>query len=197
MATPPAFGNVDYQQALLNLMPRGRIWRRDPEAIEAQLLGALAPTYTRSTEAAAQLMLDASPATTFNLLTEWEESLGLPDPCTPLDPTFEQRQLAVAANWGARGDMTVDYYVTLAAALGFEITITEFAPSRFGKPFGQPFYGVAWAFVWQVNAPTYTVEYLEFGQPFGEAFSTYGNTEMQCRIKQAAPAHTTVLFNYS
>jgi uncharacterized protein YmfQ (DUF2313 family) len=197
MPTPPAFGDADFQQALLNVMPRGRIWPRYGGSVQAELMGALAPSYTRSTAAAAQLLLDASPDTTVNLLPEWEESLGLPDPCTPPNPTFEQRQASVRAKWGARGDMTVGYYIDLALLLGYVITITEFAPRRFGQPFGQPLYGDAWAFAWQVSAPTFTIIDRQFGEPFGEPYAFWSNSELQCRIKAAAPAHTTVLFSYS
>jgi uncharacterized protein YmfQ (DUF2313 family) len=197
MPSPPAFGSADFRQALSNLMPRGRIWPRDSGAIQTELMGALAPTYARSTAAGAQVLIDTFPDATVNLLPEWEASLGLPDPCTPLNPTFQQRQQAVAAKWAARGDMTIGYYTTLAANLGYPITITEFSPFKFGETFGLPLYGVAWAFAWQVNAPTYEVEYLRFGQPLGEPFATWGSSEMQCRIRQAAPAHTVVLFNYS
>ena len=97
MPTPPAFGDADYQQAMLRLLPSGRVWRRDPASTLSAVMLALAPTYTRSTAAAAQVLIDASPATTQNLLVEWENSLGLPDPCTAPNPSIEQRQAAVRA----------------------------------------------------------------------------------------------------
>ena len=128
MATPPALSDADFQAALLRLMPRGRVWRNDPESNLSALAGALAPSWTRNTAAAAQVLIDASPATTQNLLVEWENSLGLPDPCTAPNPSIEQRQAAVRAKFGARGALTTAYFITLAAALGFTITITEFSP---------------------------------------------------------------------
>ena len=128
MPTPPAFGDADFQQAMLRLLPSGRVWRRDPDSNLSAVMLALAPTYTRNTAAAAQVLIDASPATTQNLLVEWENSLGLPDPWWATNPSIEQRQAAVRAKWGARGALTPAYFIALADALGFAITVTEFSP---------------------------------------------------------------------
>jgi len=138
MATPPALSDADFQAALLRLMPRGRVWRNDPGSNLSALAGALAPSWTRNTAAAAQVLIDASPATTQNLLVEWENSLGLPDPCTAPNPSIEQRQAAVRAKFGARGALTTAYFITLAAALGFTITITEFSPYTVDMPCDEP-----------------------------------------------------------
>lgn len=198
MSAPQAFGDADYQTAMLDLLPRGRIWRRDPGSVLARVLGALAPTYTRSMGAAIQLLVDTLPATTLNLLPEWEASLGLPDPCAGLAPTIQLRQRQVAARWAARGGQSKDYFIKLAASLGYTITITEYTPSMFGHPFGLPFAGTAWAYVWQVNAPTFTVERFLFGHDaFGEPFASWDNTVLQCEIQRLAPAHTKVIFSYS
>ena len=52
--------------------------------------------------------------------------------------------------------------------------------------------------MWQVNAPTITVSYFELGESsWGDAFWTVGNTELECRIRAIAPAHTLVIFSYS
>jgi uncharacterized protein YmfQ (DUF2313 family) len=198
MPVPPAFGDEDYHQAMLNLLPRGIIWRRDPTAILSATLLALAPTYTRSTQSAAQLLIDTNPDTTVNLLTEWEESLGLPDPCTPLNPTLLQRQAAVRAKFGARGSLSLAYYIALAAALGFTITITEFQPFNVGQVVGLPLYGPAWAFAWQINAPAVTTFYFSVGSSaVGDALTSYDAPELVCRITRDAPAETTVFFVFS
>lgn len=198
MPTPLAFGAADFQQALLALMPRGRIWRRDSASIQAQLLGALSPSYERSTRAAAQLLVDAMPTTTLNLLPEWESSLGLPDDCAPAGQLTSQRQAAVAARWAARGGQSASYLINLAARLGYTITITQYAPARFGlAKFGDPMRGSAWAYAFSVNAPLESIAYAQFGSSkFGEPFAAWGNQVLECAIKRAAPAHTLPLFAY-
>ena len=93
MAIPPRFTDADFQQAMLRLLPQGRVWRRDSGSNLSALFLALAPAYTRNTEAAAQVLIDARPATTDNLLVEWENSLGLPDPCTAANPSLSARYM--------------------------------------------------------------------------------------------------------
>lgn len=183
MPTPPLFGDEDYGQAMGRLMLKGRIWRTDAAATLTTLLDALAPTYARTTAAAAQLLTDASPATTLNLLEEWEKSLGLPDPCTPLNPTIEQRQAAVRAKWGARGGQSIAYFTAYAADLGFTITITELSASDYA---------------WQINAPSITSSYFTLGSGnLGDYFWVVGNAEFECRMRQIMPAHTVLTFVYS
>jgi uncharacterized protein YmfQ (DUF2313 family) len=198
MPNIPQFGDQDYQQAMQALLPRGLAWRGDAGSVLSAVLLALAPTYTRSTAAAAALLVDAFPETTLNLLPEWESSLGLPDACTPANPTLQARQAAVRAKWGERGGQNRQYFISYAATLGYPITLTEFAPFTVGEPVGRPIYGVAWAFAWQVNAPTFSVQRFRVGHDTaGEPLASWGNTVLQCELQRLAPAHTTVLFSYS
>ena len=192
------FGDQDYQQAMLRLLPKGRAWRSDAGSNLAAVLLALAPTYTRSTAAAAALLVDAFPETTLNLLPEWEASLGLPDPCLGPNPTLQQRQDGVRAKFAQRGGQSVAFFTAQAAAIGYPITVTQFAPFTVGQVVGLPLYGVAWAFAWQVNAPTFSVHYFEVGHDnVGEPLASWGNTTLQCELGRLAPAHTTLLFSYS
>lgn len=189
---------ADFLAAFQRLLPRGRIWPRAPDAVQTQALAALMPTYVRSTQSANGLLVDAFPATADNLLPEWEATLGLPDPCAGVSPTLALRRAQVVARLTATGGQSIGYFTAFAAALGYPITITQFAPARFGRPFGQPLCGPAWAFAWQVNAPTFTVQRFRFGQDaFGEPFAAWGNRVLQCELQRLKPAHTTLLFSYS
>ena len=198
MAVPPQFNDADFQQAMLRLLPQGRIWRRDPGSNLSALFLALAPAYTRNTEAAAQVLVDASPATTQNLLVEWEDSLGLPDPCTGANPSLQQRRAAVRAKWGARGSLTIPYFINLAANLGFAITIQEFAPFAVDMPCDLPLNGPEWAFVWQVNAPQITTFYFSVDRSsVDDPLESYDAGELVCRIAADAPAETLVFFTFT
>ncbi len=198
MASPPLFGDSDFQQAMQRLLPPGRAWRVDTTSNLSALLLALAPTYTRSTAAAAQVLVDADPDTTVNLLDEWEESLGLPDPCTPLNPSLTQRQAAVRAKWGGRGGLNTGYFIALAANLGFTITITEFRPFAADMACDGPDYDPAWGSAWQVNAPQVTTLYFSAYQSNADdPLETYDSAELICRLVTNAPAETTVIFQFT
>ena len=99
----PVYSASDYAQAMANLLPRGAAWSRNPASTMMSLLTALAPTYERSGAAAANLIPDVSPASTTDFVVEWEETLGLPDACTPANPTLEQRKAAILAKFIAAG----------------------------------------------------------------------------------------------
>jgi uncharacterized protein YmfQ (DUF2313 family) len=193
----PNYGAADYLQALQALLPRGRVWPRDPDATQTKVLSGLTPVFERLTARANNLLIDAFPGSTYELLPEWEATLGLPDPCAGTAPTTQQRVAQVVARVTASGGQSIAYYTAVAAALGYQITITQFVPSRFGKAFGTLFGGTAWAFAWQVNAPTFTINTLQFGGSFGTPFASWGNNVLQCELQRIAPAHTTLLFSYS
>ncbi len=198
MAVAPSYSAVDVQQAMMRLLPRGRIWRRDPGSMLSALFLALAPTYVRNLASAAQVLVDASPATTVNLLVEWERSLGLPDPCTAANPTIQMRQAAVRAKWGARGALTIGYFVTLAANLGYAVTITEFTPYTVDMPVDGPLLDPAWGFIWQIHAPEIVTFYFSVDESgVDDALETYDAGELVCRIAADAPAGTVVFFTFS
>ena len=193
----PNFGAADYLSALQALLPRGRVWPRDPDATQTKVLSGFVPCIAQLNARANFLLIDAFPPSTFELLPEWESTLGLPDPCAGEAPTTQQRVSQVVARLIATGGQSIPYFTAIAAALGYAITITQFVPSRFGKKFGTSFGDVAWAFAWQVNAPTFTIASLQFGGAFGIPFASWGNNVLQCELQRLAPAHTTVLFSYS
>ncbi len=172
----------DYLAAMMSLGHRGRAWPIEPGTVRAAVMTGLAQSYVRSGARAVNLIVDASPATTNELLPEWEKSLGLPDPCTPLNPSTAQRKAAVLAKFIAFGGQSADYYIAVAAALGYTITITELPT---------PYH-------WRINAPTLTVSYFELNSGVcGDYFWTAGNAEFECRIRQIMPAHTVLTFSYT
>lgn len=195
MATPQ-YSAAEYLRALQSLMPRGRIWPRDPDATQTKVLGSLTPTYARHNIRCAQLLVDAFPLTTYELLPEWEETLGLPDPCAGEAPTVAARRAQVVARLKAQGGQSVAYYIAFAAALGYTITITEYVPARAGVlRAGQPLNGTDWAHAWSVSSPTYTITYAKAGVlAAGEPLAFWGNTVLTCELAAVKPAHTVLIF---
>ena len=195
----PNYQDADFAAALQAHLPTGPIWPRDPGSVQAQVCQALMRQYTRLHDRSVNLLSDAFPVAPVELLPEWEATLGLPDPCAGVSPTVQQRQQQVNARFVASGGQSVPYFVTLAANLGYAVTITEFAPFRVGvSSVGEALSnGAAWENAWQVNAPTFTIEYFTVGRDaVGEPLAQWGNTVLQCEMQRLAPAHTTVTFRY-
>lgn len=197
------YGQEDFSRALQDLLPRGRAFPRGRALapVQAAVMDALADGfYATHTRAVALLDRESDPAYAVELLPEWERDYGLPDTCTVAAPTIEQRQAAVLAKIASSpGGQSIAYYTQVAAALGYAITITEYQPFRFGMShFGDLLAGPGWQFVWQVNALQITLHFFRLGiSAFGEYFSWLDTTELECRLNQIKPAHTTLIFRYS
>ncbi|MPW16898.1 DUF2313 domain-containing protein [Paraburkholderia sp. CNPSo 3157] len=195
----PNYTAADFLKALQGLMPRGRVWPRDPDAVQTQVLSGLAPSYERATARANYLLKDAFPATTYELLPEWESTLGLPDPCAGSAPSIAQRQAQVLARFVGVGGPTIASLTAFAANLGYTVTVAQFAPARVGQSrVGQPLCGLAWAFAWQITAPLNTVVRSRVGiSAAGDPLASWGNSVLECEIKAIMPAHTIPIFAYA
>jgi len=154
----PLYANGDYTKALQGLLPRGRAWSREPDAVQTSVLSAFAPSFQRSNASANGLITGAFPATatTTSMLTEWEKTLGLPGRFGAPVGTQSQRQAAVVASLTGLGGQSIAYFVTYAAQLGYSITIEQFKPWGCDDDCDAYLYGLEWAFAWQVNVATGT-----------------------------------------
>lgn len=190
------YSRDDFLSAYLQLLPNGAVWPKETSSVQAQVLRPLMATWEALAASDAALLVDSFPATTTELLTEWQESLGLPDPCAGDNPTLAQQRSQVVSRLTDSGGCSVPYFINYAATLGYTITITEFLPSRFGKKFGSTFGGEDWAYAWQVNVPEFVITKLKFDDQFGKVFASWGNTVLQCELERIKPAHTVLMFNY-
>lgn len=195
----PQYSAEDFLSALLNLMPRGAVWPRDPDSTVSKTLGTLAPTWARHTQRNNYLIQDAFPSATVELLHEWEQTLGLPDPCAGISPTLQGRQAQVLARLTANGGQSIQYFTDYAAALGYTITISEYSPFRVGQHrMGTPINGPDWAHAWSVRSAINTVTQFRIGSSgMGEPLQSWGNDVLQCVINEIKPAHTALNFIYS
>lgn len=195
----PNYSAADYLSAMQALMPRGRVWPREPDAVMTQVLSGLSQSFARHTERSNYLLVDAFPATAVELLPEWEATLGLPDPCAGPSPTVAARQAQVVARLTNSGGQSPAYFVRYAGLLGYTITITEFAPARVGQSrVGQPLNGNDWAFAWRINAPLNTISQSRVGiARAGEPLASWGNAVLECEIRELVPAHTIPIFAYA
>lgn len=194
----PNYQASDFLTALQGLMPRGLAWPKDAAAVMAQSMSGLSPTWARHTLQNNNLLVDAFPSTTFQLLPEWEATLGLPDPCAGESPTIQQRRAQVVARFTNGGGQSLPYFVQFAASLGYDVSIEEFAPARANQSrCGSPCYSEAWAFAWAIEMPLSTVTYARAGLSVaGEPLASWGNAVLQCEMARISPAHTVLQFQY-
>ncbi len=195
----PSYSAADYLGAMQALLPRGKVWPRDPDATQTKLLLGLVQSYARSDARARQLLVDAFPITAVELLTEWEASLGLPDSCAGSPGTIAERQELVLAKLQEPGGMSKVYFLNLAAALGYlDTTITEFSPAACEMSCEAPVVDDSWRLVWTVNLPHEGINHTFFlsDARCDGRIDSYAFGALECQFMRLKPAHTYVIFTY-
>ena len=189
----------EYREHLKALLPPGQAFPRDPGATIETLLDGMAQELARIDARGEALTFEANPQTTSEMLTDWERVAGLPDKCSgSLETTQQGRRQVLLAKLTSTGGQSVAYFIEVAAALGYTVTITEFRPFRAGmSEAGDAITNGDWIYAWQVNAPEVTVIPFRAGRSTaGEPLRAWGNDTLECKINQLKPAHTIALFAY-
>jgi len=194
----PAISAEDYAAALLSLLPTGPAWPRDDDATIPAVARGLSDRAAAIHQRAADLLAEVWPGTTVELLAEWEASLGLPDPCVGPGQSTTQRRAAVMARLTAVGGQSIPYLVSVAAALGYAITIEEHQPAAAGiLRAGAPLGGEDWAHAITVHAPEATIVPAVAGRMVaGDPLRAWGNEALQCVLSRLRPAHSVIRFSY-
>ncbi|MFN3748212.1 MAG: YmfQ family protein [Sphingorhabdus sp.] len=196
---------IAYREQLASLLPRGLAWLRAPGSIMAKLVEGIADEFGRFDARAFRLLDEADPGTALELLSDWERVAGLPDNCLPVTGSISERQRRVTRKIAGIGGQSRAYFIELAAVLGVEIAIEEFAPLRAGFRAGAAAYGQDWQFAWRVRVLAFSeasglvVRSERFRAGVGRAgdrLRSFSVQELECTIRRAAPAHTKVLFAY-
>lgn len=194
-----SLGADDFRAMLQNLLPQGPAWPRETDSVQSRILAGAADGLARVHALAALLTeVEADPRLTTLLLPEWERAYGLPDPCTPLSPSLPQRRAALLARIAAQGGASPAYFVSVAAALGFAITITEFPVFDTDSDVEAAINDEDWAFAWQVNGAGVTLQEIDVEEwTVEDPLTTWGNNTLTCTLRQIAPAHTILIFSFT
>ena len=189
----------EYASLMKSLLPPGIAFPREPGTNIEQVLLGCAVELSRLESRADALAVDVNPLDTLELLPDWERAAGLPDKCSgTLEATLQGRRNVLVAKLTSTGGQSKSYFISVAKALGFEITISEFRPFRAGiSQAGDPLTNGDWIFAWRVNSTETTIIEFRAGlSAAGEPLRDWGNDALECKINQLKPAHTIVLFGY-
>lgn len=199
---------------VLACAPRGEAWGTDESsdgngAAPIQLkywrgvAACIASLYRWSFEVATQAF---PTALTFSL-ADWEAELGLPDPCGSSEQGFEVRKAAVRAKLVAQGGASPGYFICVARAAGYDITIEEPAGFELGPGGselglgGGELTGSDPESVWIVRPAGFRMFEFDLGAGGGELGS--GGTRLvsytdiaglECLLRRIAPVHTQLVF---
>jgi uncharacterized protein YmfQ (DUF2313 family) len=146
------------------------------------------------------LIREAVPGLSRELLTQWETDLGLPDACTPLASTVEERaQVAHAKYTGNYFGQSTKFFIEYAASLGATIRVKEFTGigsafrvdiNRVDRMPGTetPAERIFGSRLWNIGSKFKWIIYID------AVFGDVSEAQIKCRIRQLVPAHTELTF---
>lgn len=195
------FSAESYKNQLLALFPAGAAWDDARTGNLGVLAQAMADELARVDVRALQLAADWIPSNAIELLPDWERALALPDNCFPdQSQSVGQRQAAAVEKFTRLGLQTPAYFVSLAASLGYTVTIEEYFPFSAGSGMaGAPVVDEEWAYTWKVRVQGQQQEITDFEvgrSAVGEALRSWGNSLIECVINRQKPAHTVAIYSY-
>lgn len=188
-----------YTGQLAALLPTGLAWPRAPDTVLQKLLTAWANEMALVDARANELILEANPTESQALLTDWARVTDVPDVCFTGTVNTTQLRTMVLDRLLSLAIPTPGYFVDLAAALGFAITVTEFRVSTVEDDVESYINDEPWAHAWQVNTALNSAISPMAVDDDVESFmeSWNNNAELECAINRAKPAHTHVIFSYT
>ncbi|WP_299374822.1 putative phage tail protein, partial [uncultured Kiloniella sp.] len=192
-----------YVSHLQRLLPQGMAWPREQLSSLTKLISGMAGELTRVHNRAFNLIEEADPRTSIELLPDWERVTGLPDSCSAgIATTFQERRSAVVNKLNERGGQSVPYFQGIAARLGYSIELIEYKPFIFGisqlgiKTLDGP---DDVRFSWRVNVTEPRVTWFRMGvSELGiDPLAKIDRAEdLECRLHKLKPAQTNLYFGY-
>ena len=208
-----------YKRALTDLLPDGLLWERI-KTDGTGLFRALAAEFSRVDSRGADLLLEFGPGTATELIDDWETLLGIPDECSEAQDDLAKRRAQARAKLASLGGMNSEFFVELAAQLGFDAVVRDYELFRVGKSrvggrlsnaydaardqfrvgshrVGDRLKRFGWRYTFEVNTEASMVEAFRVGYGrVGDRLRTFENPLLECMIKKAKPAHTSVFFTF-
>ncbi len=180
-------------RVLGHLLPSGRLLRPVPGSNLERLLEALAAAFADVELRVLDLVDEADPRSTFELVGEWERALGLPGECLPAPLlNLSLRRVAILARLRRSVEQSSSDFVALALSLGFEVELFEPRPFRCGiSACGDGLWGEESVWTFYVHAPAASPFYADAGDAVcGQRITDWSNELLECELASWRPAHT-------
>ncbi|PIR25599.1 MAG: hypothetical protein COX62_01405 [Deltaproteobacteria bacterium CG_4_10_14_0_2_um_filter_43_8] len=179
-------GLQKFKALMRKLLPRGKAWNKEDGSAISLLTDSMAVEFCRVEDRYIQLLVEADPNRTLELISDWERYLGLPDACVddPESQTLDQRRDQIKQKLANNNRQSRQFFEDLLEGFGFdeaEFEIIECRVSRCGEARcgDARSTGLECMFVIEINLPV---------QP--------DDLYMLCKIQELKPAHTFVVFNF-
>ncbi|MBX9944960.1 MAG: DUF2313 domain-containing protein, partial [Reyranella sp.] len=192
---------VSYARQMLAVFPTGPIWPTDLAGVWGGVLLGSADELVRVDQGADRLLRELDPRTTFDMLGDWEQAYGLPDPCTAPPATIDGRRRRLVQLVTMKGSLSKRFLTELAYDLGYDVLLEEFAPATMGvSRCGETMDGADWRWALFVHAPPTALQQAYAGDSyFGERILDFGISSLECVLRRHVPATSLpgLIFGYA
>lgn len=188
----------DYLQEFLRLLPEGPVWSRDLDSMQTRVLKVPAEMMARIDAKAQGLIAEVDPRAAKDLLEDWERNYGLPDECTSLAATPEDRRRRLYQKVVWQGGQSKQFFVDLVESLGYPGSmVTEFRPFRANSKCNAGLNQNGWRFAWRITVPSKTtVRKFTAISPCNSPLQRWGDDTLACILSAYKPAHTILFIAY-
>ncbi len=180
----------DFARLLMSLLPPSKwgFWTRDLNSNTYKYMLGLGKEFVRVDQRIEDLLNECLTLQADELLEEWEADFGLPEDGYALASTTEGRRKEINAKLIQVGRQDENYFIEIAAALGYTITIETFSPAFVGIfAMGDPVGGQESLFYWKVNIDLDSIT----------ESAEVNIVKLIYNIKKVKPAHMMVLFDFT
>lgn len=119
---------AQWTSSILAQMPRGVLWQRSTSLDLYKYTQGYASRLERAEASADNILLEMRPESTLQLLTDWEDYLGLPECIAEPSSNIEYRRYAVVEKYHRKGGLQAWNIQKLATDLGFTVEVDETFP---------------------------------------------------------------------
>lgn len=180
----------DYRRLLQSLLPRGKFWNRNENSKLTQLLNGFGEELARVEQRAEDLITEAYPTRIQETFVEWEADFSIPDEGKEIASSDEGRREVIHAKFIATGQQNKEYFIDIATALGYTVTIEGISKSLVGVM------TVGDSPITEEDCLFYWFVYVDVPAEMQTFFTKANISQLIIDISKRAPAHTTVLFRF-
>lgn len=184
----------DYFAAIQKLLPQGAIWELIEGEDLANITNALADFFARIDARIDDLPHEFDSRETIDLITDFETDYGLPR-CGFVSESLSARRDMIRQRFLTEGRCDHDYYIALAALLGFEISIQPTATFEIGDPVGG-FFGDGEPHTLEITIHESGFDFLLAGEFAGELLVEGELPSIECILRKEVHGYIALEFVY-
>lgn len=190
---------VDQEMAaLVKLMPRGKAWETLPGGVRYAFFYAIATVLQQLDALICALANEFFCLTASFSLPVWQQEYGFPDLCDPYPD--------LCAKVAAIGGQTCEYFVSVAASIGWAIACAPTCGAQAGCAEAGcaqtgPMYGAGYL-VFEVDLAETTAQKIVYQRPEAGCYQAGGPnycgvdlTPLDCVLQRIAPAHRQIVYS--